>query len=156
MRSPKVSADNWSGGIRFKAGANEKDHRALEPHDFPVLASETTAEEAYGRVLAGAGASLVRDSVDTRIIEEVRNGTATFGDGIIDSQAEVGGFPALQSLPPPTDTDRDGMPDDWEAARGLDPLKASDGNATNLSGTYYTNLEVYLNGLVGDNASSKG
>ena len=146
--SPAISADNWRGGIRFKSGANEKDHRAHEPHDFPVLPSETTAEEAYHRVLAEAGASQARDSLDTRIINEVKTGTATFGNGIIDSQEEVGGYPELQSLPAPLDSDRDGMPDAWEVARGLDPNEASDRNATNLSGTFYTNLVVYLNGLV--------
>jgi hypothetical protein len=148
--SPAISADNWSGGIRFKAGANEKDHRAHEPHDFPALASETTAEEAFLQVLAGAGASMVRDSVDTRIVNEVKNATATYGNGVIDSQEDVGGYPRLQSLPAPEDSDRDGMPDAWEKSHGLDPAMASDRNATNLSGTFYTNLEVYLNGLVSE------
>jgi len=153
--SPTISTDNWNGGIRFMSGANEKDHRAHEPHDFPALPSQTTAEEAYRLVLAGAGASHARDSVDTRIVNEVRSGTATFGDGVIDSQDEVGGYPPLQSLPAPLDSDRDGMPDGWETAHGLDPNMASDRNGTNLSGAFYTNLEVYLNGLVGDKGISQ-
>ena len=148
--SPAISADNWSGGITFKSGANEKDHRAHQPHGFPALPSETTAEKAYLQVLADAGASLARDSVDTRIVAEVKSGTATYGNGVIDSQDEVGGFPSLQSLPAPKDVDRDGMPDAWEKSHGLDPSMASDRNATDLSGSFYTNLEVYLNGLVGD------
>lgn len=151
--SPEISADNWSGGIRFKAGANEKDHRAHEPHDFPALPSETGAEEAYLQVLAEAGASLARDPVDTRIVAEVKNSTATYGNGIIDSQSEVGGYPVLRSLPAPLDSDQDGMPDDWESARGLDPNSASDRNESNLSGTFYTNLEVYLNGLTSNNGA---
>jgi len=146
--SPSISADNWSGGIRFSEGANEADHRAHSPHDFPTLPSETSAEEAYPLVLARAGASLVRDTVDKRIVNEVRSGTATYGDGVIDSQREVGGYPELYSLPAPPDGDQDGMPDAWEVANGLNPQDASDRNGTNLSGTYYTNLEVYLNGLV--------
>ncbi|MCP4044939.1 MAG: pectate lyase [Gammaproteobacteria bacterium] len=148
--SPAISVDNWSGGINFMSGANEKDHRARKPHDFPALPSETSAEEAYPLVLAGAGASHVRDSVDTRIVNEVRNGTATYGNGVIDSPSEVGGYPRLQSLPPPLDSDRDGIPDEWETAHGLDPSNESDRNGTNLSGTFYTNLEVYLNDLLGD------
>ena len=151
--SPSVSADNWNGGINFMSGANEKDHRARKPHNFPELPSETTAEEAYLQVLAGVGASHARDSVDTRIINEVRTGTVTFGNGIIDSQGEVGGYPNLKSLPPPLDSDRDGMPDEWETARGLNPSIASDRNGTTLSGTFYTNLEVYLNGLVGESGA---
>jgi pectate lyase len=146
--SPTISADNWSGGINFSEGANEADHRAHSPHDFPALPSETSAEEAYPLVLAGAGASLVRDAVDKRIVSEVRSGTATYGDGVIDSQREVGGHPELYSLPAPPDSDQDGMPDAWEKANGLNPEDAADRNETNLSGTFYTNLEVYLNGLV--------
>ncbi len=146
--SPAISDDNWNGGIRFNAGANEKDHRAHEPHQFPVLSSETTADEAYLQVLAHAGASLARDSVDRRIVAEVRSETATYGNGVIDSQIEVGGYPDLQSKPAPLDSDQDGMPDDWEMSHGLNPQVASDRNATNLSGTFYTNLEVYMNGLV--------
>ena len=64
----------------------------------------------------------------------------------------MGGYPRLQSLAAPLDSDQDGMPDEWEKSRGLDPDMASDCNATNLSGTFYTNLEVYLNGLVANNA----
>ena len=148
--SPSISKDNWSGGIRFSEGATETEHRAHSPHDFPPLPSETSAIEAYPLVLAGAGASLVRDSVDQRIVREVESGTATYGDGVIDSQEEVSGHPELGSLPAPRDTDHDGMPDEWELSRGLDPVDPSDRNETNLSGTFYTNLEVYLNGLVGD------
>ncbi len=44
---------------------------------------------------------------------------------------------------PPTDRDNDGMPDDWERSRGLDP-SAPDHNGLVLSATGYTNLEVYL------------
>ena len=146
--SPAISADNWNGGIRFSEGANEADHRAHVPHDFPRLPSESSAEEAYPLVLARAGASLVRDDVDKRIVSEVESGTATYGDGVIDSQREVGGHPELYSLPAPPDSDQDGMPDAWETANGLNPQDASDRNETNLSGTFYTNLEVYLNGLV--------
>lgn len=46
------------------------------------------------------------------------------------------------------DTDGDGIPDVWETAHGLNPEEVSDGIATTLSKEGYTNLEVYLNGLV--------
>ena len=153
--SPSISEDNWNGGIRFSEGATEAEHRAHSPHDFPALSSETSAVEAYTLVLAGAGASLVRDSVDKRIVGEVESGTATYGNGVIDSQKEVGGHPELSSLPAPADTDQDGMPDEWETSRGLDPLNPSDRNDRNLSGTFYTNLEIYLNGLVGDDGAAQ-
>ncbi len=111
------------------------------------------AEEAYQRVLRLAGASLKRDTVDQRIIHDVSTGTATCMDGgngsihgFIDTQDAVGGWPELKSLPAPTDTDGDGMPDVWEVAKGLAPKEPSDGNAgANHDG--YTHLEDYLNSL---------
>ena len=102
-----------------------------------------SAEEAYNLVLLHAGASLNRDAVDTRIIAGIKDGS----NRLIDSQSEVGGFPVLNSLPAPADSDRDGMPDQWEAASGLDSLNADDRNwDRNLDG--FTNLEEYLYSLV--------
>ncbi|MEG1587225.1 MAG: thrombospondin type 3 repeat-containing protein, partial [Bacteroidales bacterium] len=111
------------------------------------------ATAAYALVLKDAGASYRRDAVDTRIVEEVETGTATFGGtygakkGIIDSQTQAGGWPVLKSLPAPADTDGDGMPDEWEKKQGLDPNNKKDGNQTTLYAPY-TNLEVYLNSIV--------
>ncbi len=66
--------------------------------------------------------------------------------GLIDTQEAVGGWPELGSLPAPTDTDGDGMPDVWETANRLDPKDPSDGNAdANSDG--YTHIEDYLNSL---------
>ncbi|MDR0729760.1 MAG: thrombospondin type 3 repeat-containing protein, partial [Prevotellaceae bacterium] len=47
---------------------------------------------------------------------------------------------------PPLDTDGDGMPDDWEAAHGLNKNDAADGATYNLS-PCYTNVEVYVNSI---------
>ena len=152
---PAISTDNWQGGIDFAPDgeATETTLRVREPF---IVAPVTTqpAETAYKLVLAQAGCSLFRDSVDQRIIEEIRTGTARFGEtyggggkGIIDSQTAVGGWPELRSKPPPTDTDHDGMPDDWEKTHHLDPNNAADaGSGTNHDG--YTNLEEYLNSLM--------
>ena len=65
--------------------------------------------------------------------------------GIIDSQEDVGGWPMLNSLPAPKDTDHDGMPDEWERQNGLNPNDPSDRNGITADG--YTNLEVCLNGI---------
>ncbi len=102
-----------------------------------------TAEEAYEMVLQYAGASLSRDAVDERVVAGVRDGTGR----LIDSQSEVGGFPELSSLPAPVDTDRDGMPDDWEKANKLNPKDPEDRNA-DKDKDGYTNLEEYLASLV--------
>ncbi|MDR2542476.1 MAG: hypothetical protein LBC80_03385 [Treponema sp.] len=120
------------------------------PFEVPYPVTTETAQEAYNSVLAGAGA-FPRDSVDTRIVNEVRNGTASGTGvsgkpGIIDNPSAVGGFPTYVSLPAPVDTDGDGIPDDWEIANGLNPNDPSDGAIKSLCETY-TNLEVYLNEL---------
>jgi hypothetical protein len=100
------------------------------------------AETAYQRVLETGGANLPkRDAVDRRIVMDVKNGTGK----IIKSQDEVGGWPALNSIPPPKDTDRDGMPDKWENKHNLDSSNPNDRNAVGADG--YTMLEKYLNGL---------
>ena len=108
-----------------------------------------SAAEAYGLVLAGAGATLpARDSADSRVVADVRRGGVSVGNGIVDSPGQVGGWPHLKSVPAPTDTDGDGIPDAWETSHGLNPRDPSDGNATKLAGPY-TNLELYLNSIGG-------
>jgi pectate lyase len=63
---------------------------------------------------------------------------------MIDSQDTVGGWPILKSENARKDTDRDGMPDEWEIMHGLDPNNPLDRNADpDVDG--FTNLEVYLN-----------
>lgn len=145
---PAISADNWAGGVDFEGATSAAISRRFEP--FPVAPVTTqSALEAYPLVLAAAGATLPRrDSVDARVVDDVRLGRATFGDGIIDTPAQVGGWPELRSAPAPADTDRDGMPDEWERAHRLDPADPADRNAFTLA-PGYTNLEVYLNSLVG-------
>lgn len=152
-----ISENNWLG-VRYggEPGYNEGNVRVHEPFDYPAISYEKTALEAYEAVLRHAGASLVRDAVDIRVIEETASGTATYGTnnrygvgphGIIDSQNDVGGWPELRSLEPPADTDGDGMPDWWEIEHGLDPEDPADGNLDrNEDG--YTNLEEYLDWIV--------
>jgi hypothetical protein len=146
---PEISADNWAGGVQGEhAGAG----RFAAP--FPAAPVRTqSAEEAFISVLAGVGATLpCRDAVDSRIIAEVRSGSATFGGiwgekrGLIDSQSQVGGWPELASGESPADADHDGMADEWERRHGLDPADSSDCNG-DCSGSGYTNLEKYLNYL---------
>lgn len=75
--------------------------------------------------------------------------------GIIDKVSDVNGYTEANfgtaSRPADFDTDKDGIPDAWEAANGLDPNDASDALTYSLdSKEYYTNLEVYANSLVED------
>lgn len=157
-----VTLDNWNGGVQAEGGESFLAGLKLE-HPWPAMAIEQqTAEEAYASVLENAGASLPkRDAVDARIVDEVRNGYATYEGaaykeqhtvadeskptGIIDSQADVGGWPELKSAAAPTDSDHDGMPDEWESRYGLDPNDATDRNLLAADG--YTMLEKYLNSI---------
>lgn len=122
------------------------------PHADITDFSIESAETAYESVLNNAGASLKRDDVDKRIINEVRSGISTYKGsksslaGIIDSQNDCGGWPTLNSTEAPTDTDNDGIPDAWEKAQRLDPNNYNDANENALSG--YTWLEEYCNSLV--------
>jgi hypothetical protein len=59
----------------------------------------------------------------------------------------VGGWSTLNSLPAPTDSDKDVMVDVWEAAKGLNSNNGSDRNDHDLDPNY-TKLEVYINGLI--------
>jgi pectate lyase len=103
----------------------------------------TSAQRAFEAVLRLVGASLPRrDSVDARIVEEVRQRKGS----IIDSQEQVGGWPALKSQVAPVDSDDDGMPDSWERQHGLNPHDPADG-ATDKDKDGYTNLEEYLNSI---------
>ncbi len=148
---PDVTADNWLG-IDLKSGGNKEDLKALSVFEITEV-EFTSADEAYEKVLEHAGASLWRDTVDARIVEEVANGTATFGGtygdglGIIDTQGTIGGWPELKEGIAPADTDQDGMPDAWETEKELNPNDSNDASGKDLS-NYYTNLEIYLNNLV--------
>jgi hypothetical protein len=160
--SPRVIEDNWTYGVynQFHSSygaVSETDMKAMRlsaPHPIGNNVTTHTAEVAYAKVLDYAGAVLKRDAVDVRTIEYTRNGTfykqgsRGGGNGIIDSPSDVGGWPELESLPPPVDTDGDGMPDEWEIFKGLNPNKAN-ANGRDLS-TGYDNIEVYINEIVKD------
>lgn len=146
----KVTTDNKLGVI-----VKEGDPAAVfVEKEFAVESiMNQSAEEAFDLVLADAGASLKRDAVDRRIVEEARNGLSSFGkdkNGIIDSQHDVGGWPELKSSPSQEDKDQDGMPDSWEKTNRLNPEDASDACKKTIDKNY-DNIEVYLNGLVGKN-----
>ncbi|HEX8500818.1 MAG TPA: pectinesterase family protein, partial [Pyrinomonadaceae bacterium] len=120
---------------------NSYTRREAARFEFPQVTTHD-APTAYGLVLKTAGSSFKRDAVDERIAGEVASETGRH----INSQSEVGGFPVLDPGPAPTDTDGDGIPDEWETNHGLNPTDAADGAAVVEGG--YTNLEFYLNDLV--------
>jgi hypothetical protein len=132
-----VPADPWS----LVTGDETPGYRLPARPDWASPATES-AESALASVLDSAGASRPRDAVDARIVAGVREGTGR----IIDRPGEVGGWPDLAAGTPWIDTDRDGMPDTWEANHGLDPRTPDGGSDRNGDG--FTNLEDWLNSLV--------
>lgn len=121
-------------------GVTRADYLLSQPVPMPPVTTDTAAA-AYDKVLRFAGASLVRDLVDSRVIAGVRNRTGR----LIDSQEQVGGWPQLAPGARRTDDDGDGIPDDWERSHGLNPRDPRDGARATNDG--YTNLEHWLNEL---------
>ena len=117
------------------------------------------------RVAMSIAGTLPRDPIDALIISQVMTlgkgttgaGANTVGPGsdLYTSQAQTGlannGYGAITGGTRPTDTDNDGMPDNWENATGSNPsvddamIKASDG---------YVLVEHYINWLAEPHAST--
>ncbi len=118
------------------------EHRAAQAFETPRVTTTPTAM-VLETVLQRAGARPeVRDSIDTRVAQEVRDRSGR----IIGTPEEGGGFPTIMAATPPADGDHDGMPDAWESSHGTDPADATDG-AKDLDGDGYTNVEEYLHSL---------
>lgn len=137
----KLPDDPWVL-VDFRGWSGPQIAAYKQPQPFetgPITTQD--AKDAYRDVLARGGATLPRrDAVDRRIVEEVTSGKGH----IINSQAEVGGWPDLQGAAAPRDSDGDGMPDEWERQHGLNPTDPADG-AQDRNGDGYTNVEEYLN-----------
>lgn len=149
-----ISRNNWLG-IEIGNGGTEQDKKSTiidKPHPAEAMPTET-ATAAYESVLRHAGASYRRDTLDERIVNDVRNRTGRFIDvqggfphGTAYEQT-MNAWPALRAATAPADADRDGIPDSWEKEKGLDPADPADAVKTTLH-SFYTNIEMYLNSLL--------
>ena len=148
-----VTSNNELGVHLDKKSTDLEKQQALVKTPFDVInLPEKSAVLAYNDVLKWAGASFRRDTLDQRIIKNVKKRTGK----LIDVQ---GGFkhgtsyeetrnawPYLKSKKPKKDTDGDGLPDAWESKNGLNPL-VNDASLKSLN-LGYTNIEVYINQLI--------
>lgn len=151
-----VNVDNWRGVEPRKKEMYWKGPetiRSKKEFESPAYPAESSAE-AYEKVLAGVGASLLRDAVDNRILTDVKQGTFSSKgskgsqNGLIDSPLDAGGYPSFKEVAAPKDTDGDGMPDEWEIAHGLNPVEAKD--AVLIAPSGYTYIEEYIHSLTGN------
>ena len=123
--------------------------QALEGALLPIVGASRRLD-CMGKWVAN------RDAADTRVVQGVLSNydpgwpyDSNYQQYGIVSEDEVGGFPVIASGVACTDTDKDGMPDNWETAMGLNPNNPSDRNELHASGL--TNLEAYLSGEYGIN-----
>lgn len=167
--APSATADNWSAVNAKSPYDTLKDSLRVDTlirpktpwwrwtadsiygrYDFDryayAVGDYQTAEAAFETVMDTVGC-FPRDHVDLRLIRDTRAGTHTYTGykgnkpGIIDLETDAEGFYDYTVVAPIQDTDRDGMPDEWETVNGCDP-NTPDQNTLHESG--YTMLEMYL------------
>ncbi|WP_084490372.1 pectate lyase [Niabella ginsenosidivorans] len=150
-----ITRDNYKGIRMGNDGTTTDKQQAVMEKPFDVVpVPYQSANNAYQAVLDKAGAFLPeRDTLDQRIINDVKNRTGRF----IDVQGNyphgtpyektVSAWPALKQGVVPADTDKDGIPDSWEKTHGLNPGDPKDAALSTLHKNY-SNIEVYINSLV--------
>jgi hypothetical protein len=150
---PHVHRDSWKGVLFEKGAKHTPSLAAKQPLEAPPISTED-AESAHRNVLLECGATLPsRDPVDSRIVEQIRNGSGR----IIGRETDLptnDRWPDYRSLPPLPDSDRDGLPDSWENAIGLNSKDRLD--SSTLAPDGYAYIEHYLNNTVPTGHSTNG
>ena len=119
------------------------------PFPYPGVTSTTTlsAASALSYIQKSAGASLARDAVDIRLLQELAS-FGTMGELISDENAgPMSGPGVVKGGTRRVDSDGDGIPDEvekemgWDVGRN-DAMGDKDGNG-------YVNVEDWASGIVG-------
>lgn len=119
---------NWSGVSAPACSEPPLDSCIQSTHFFAHQVTNDTAADALQSVLHEVGCSRpAPDDHDRTILDEVRSGkvhyrgSVTGLPGLPDSEDDVGGWCEYPTVirDEHWDTDRDGIPDDWERAPGL-------------------------------------
>ncbi len=173
---PRVSADNWDGGVQPDSKAPPEEVipkiRVNEPFAHAPL-SVDSPQVAFEKVLANAGAIMpIRDAVDNRIMEMVRTGTVPpiqISSTSAAKAVEVGYAPnfvqeLIDSVPKGfiTDPSEVGGYPNYQGYPRIDSdsdgmpdewemqhgldPKSSDDAIFDRNGDGYTNIEEYING----------
>lgn len=170
------SRNNWNG-ITYKSGSgknigntksNERFKMIVDGVDVSSVNNVESSEAAYENVLNYAGCGISSEkriaidrecSNDTRFGTGYLTGARPYSEADSDEKAQIDKYKircgVVYEYPPAVlendiiDTDRDGMPDEWEIQRGLDPNDPTDSKGDYL-GQGYTNIEYYINDLTVD------
>ncbi|GAB6089246.1 pectate lyase family protein [Spirochaeta dissipatitropha] len=128
----------------------QHEYAATEEFETEFTPDPITAAAAYELVL-NIGGAWPRDAVDARVNQEVRdkkgpnNRTGSGAAGWINTPSEAGGYPVHEVLPAPTDTDRNGIADDWQAAWETEHGMSAEDPSIRRPDSPYTVIEEYLN-----------
>ncbi len=174
-----LTSNNWAG-ITYGSNSGKTEANTRSDTPFTMLvngenvsaaANVESSEDSYNHVLdyAGAGISTSqRPAIDKQVADETRNGTGSltgarpYSEASAEQKATIDKYkmecgvqykyPDAVLTGAAVDTDGDGMPDEWEKARGLNPdsAKAADGTLESngdYCGQGYTNIEYYINDL---------
>ena len=164
-----ITYNNWDG-INVKDGIGITKDNLKTSYPFTIglngenLSSTVgceSAEASYEHVISFAGNGIAPDkrtAIDQQCAAETKNGTgqcsgtAAYNSSVSDLNkynikcGVTYSYPAGITQKEITDSDYDGMADDWELARGLDPNDGSD-YAGDYCGKGYMNIEYYINDL---------
>lgn len=171
------TSNNWTG-ISYGSGKTEANTRSNTPFKMYVngenvstVDNAESSKDSYNHVIKYAGAAVSeskRTAIDAQVAYETKTGSGTlvgarpYSEASDKQKAKINKYkiacgvqfkyPNSVLTGAPTDTDGDGMPDEWEKARGLNPYseKASNGileSKGDYCGQGYTNIEYYINDL---------
>ncbi len=116
------------------------------PFSAPLYKAKHTVHNVLTKVGDRMPGDVHLDALDKRVINDALRCLGR----VINTPDEVGGWPTLPSVPPVVDTDRDGLPDDYETATpGLSPDQPNNPWAR-PSGSTLSHVETWLALLAGD------
>ena len=105
------SDPQWNVGSSWTSTLLSTAWKASSPWPAPAITTAEMSENVANCILTAVGATApIRDSVDTRVVNDFAARTGT----IIDNAKYPDDFPTFTNPAPPTDNDNDGMADSWE------------------------------------------
>lgn len=106
--------------------------------DYEQLVTDNPYGDTWGLSLASQN--------EQGLFKHRRLPNDSYKQGIITDPRQMGGYPQYGAWQPYSDSDGDGMPDEWEHRYGLDPNDPTDANG-DMNGDGYTNIEKYINAI---------